>query len=46
MRILIVEDEKKVVRFLSLGLKAERFLVDPATDGETGFEIALGTLYA
>jgi DNA-binding response OmpR family regulator len=45
MQILIVEDEEKVVRFLSLGFKAEGFVVDHATDGKTGFEMALGTLY-
>jgi DNA-binding response OmpR family regulator len=45
MQILIVEDEERVVRFLSLGLKAEGFVVDHATDGKTGFEMALGTLY-
>jgi DNA-binding response OmpR family regulator len=33
MRILLVEDEEKVVRFLSLGLKAERFAIDVASDG-------------
>ena len=28
MRLLLVEDEEKVVRFVTLGLKAERFAVD------------------
>jgi DNA-binding response OmpR family regulator len=32
MRILLVEDEEKVVRFLTLGLKAERFAIDVARD--------------
>src|ERR1700747_1391277 len=45
MRILVVEDEEKVVRFLRLGLKAEGFVVDHATDGKTGLEMAIGTLY-
>jgi heavy metal response regulator len=45
MRILVVEDEEKVARFLRLGLKAEGFVVDHATDGRTGLEMALGTLY-
>src|ERR1700761_6756681 len=41
MRILLVEDEEKLARFVSLGLKAERFAVDCATDGQTGLEMAL-----
>jgi DNA-binding response OmpR family regulator len=45
MRILVVEDEEKVVRFLRLGLKAEGFVVDHATDGKNGLEMASGALY-
>ena len=40
MRILLVEDEEKVARFITLGLKAERFAVDGAKDGRTGLELA------
>jgi len=40
MRILLVEDEEKVARFISVGLKAERFAVDCAGDGETGLQMA------
>jgi heavy metal response regulator len=39
MRILLVEDEKKVSNFVSRGLAAERFAVDVADDGQTGFEL-------
>src|SRR6201987_4949661 len=45
MRLLLVEDEEKVVRFVTLGLKAERFAVDDARDGRTGLEMALKTPY-
>jgi two-component system, OmpR family, copper resistance phosphate regulon response regulator CusR len=45
MRILLVEDEEKVVRFLSLGLKAERFAIDVASDGQIGLNMALATRY-
>jgi DNA-binding response OmpR family regulator len=45
MRILLVEDEQKVVRFLTLGLKAERFAIDVATDGQIGLNMALATRY-
>jgi heavy metal response regulator len=36
MRILVVEDERKVARFIERGLKEERFAVDVASDGEEG----------
>lgn len=41
MRILLVEDEEKVARFIRLGLKAERFAIDSARDGRTGLQLAL-----
>jgi two-component system copper resistance phosphate regulon response regulator CusR len=40
MRILIVEDEKKVADILARGLKAERFAVDVCHDGQSGWESA------
>ena len=40
MRILLVEDEEKVARFITVGLKAERFAVDSARDGKTGLQMA------
>ncbi len=40
MRILIIEDELKVSRFIERGLTAERFAVDVAHDGITGMELA------
>jgi DNA-binding response OmpR family regulator len=40
MRILLVEDEEKVTRFVTLGLNAEQFVVDNAKDGITGYEMA------
>jgi len=36
MRVLIVEDEKKVAEFLRRGLKQEGYAVDVARDGEEG----------
>ncbi len=36
MRILVVEDDRKVARFLQKGLREERYAVDVAADGETG----------
>jgi len=40
MRILLVEDETKVSNFVARGLTAERFAVDVANNGNTGFELA------
>jgi heavy metal response regulator len=40
MRILVVEDEKKVARFVQAGLQEENYEVETATDGETGLRKA------
>jgi two-component system copper resistance phosphate regulon response regulator CusR len=40
MRILLIEDEKKTVAFLTKGLREGGFKVDVARDGETGMELA------
>lgn len=40
MRILLVEDEEKVSRFIVRGLAAEGFAVDAAADGPSGLELA------
>jgi heavy metal response regulator len=41
MRILVVEDEKKVASFVQRGLEAEHYTVDVAYDGDTGLARAL-----
>jgi DNA-binding response OmpR family regulator len=38
MRVLLVEDEEKVARFVARGLKAERYAVDVAPDGNSGLD--------
>jgi len=40
MRILLVEDEEKVSRFIIRGLTAEGLAVDAAADGTSGLELA------
>ena len=40
MRILVVEDEKKIADFIKRGLKEEGFAVDTAQDGENGLFLA------
>ncbi|MEW6665730.1 MAG: response regulator transcription factor [Thermodesulfobacteriota bacterium] len=45
MRILVVEDEKKVAGFVRQGLQEEGYAVDLAHDGEDGLEKALDRLH-
>ena len=40
MRLLLVEDEIKVARFISQGLKEHHYVVDVANDGEIACELA------
>jgi heavy metal response regulator len=40
MRLLLVEDEKKVSTFVARGLSEERFAVDVAADGQSGLDLA------
>ena len=42
MRILIVEDERKVASFIRQGLEEEGYAVDVAPDGATAVDLALG----
>jgi DNA-binding response OmpR family regulator len=44
MRLLLIEDEKKVADFIALGLRAEHFAVDVANDGPSGWDLA--TVYS
>ncbi|MGH8056370.1 MAG: response regulator, partial [Candidatus Entotheonellia bacterium] len=45
MRILVVEDEKKVASFIQRGLEEEGYAVDVAPDGEQGLETALARVH-
>ncbi len=45
MRILVVEDEKKVGNFIRKGLEEESYAVDLALDGQSGFDLAGTTTY-
>ncbi|PLX89208.1 MAG: DNA-binding response regulator [Desulfuromonas sp.] len=45
MRILVVEDEKKVASFIQRGLEEEEFTVDVAHDGEEGVTMAGSVSY-
>lgn len=45
MRILVVEDEKKVGAFIKKGLEEELFNVDAASNGKEGLDLALTNEY-
>jgi len=45
MRILLVDDEKKLAAFVEKGLKAEGYTVDAAYDGEAGLKYAFMNVY-
>ena len=45
MRILVIEDDKKIASFISNGLKQSGFAVDLAYDGEEGLNLALSEPY-
>jgi len=45
MRILIVEDEKKVASFIRKGLEEQSYAVDTAFDGLEGERLALQNAY-
>ena len=45
MRILIVEDEKRIQEFLSRGLESAGYAVDVAGNGATGIDLVHGTEY-
>jgi two-component system, OmpR family, copper resistance phosphate regulon response regulator CusR len=45
MRLLVVEDEKKVAGFIKKGLVEEGYAVDVAPDGRTGLHMALDRVH-
>jgi two-component system copper resistance phosphate regulon response regulator CusR len=45
MRILVIEDEPRILDFLRLGLEAEGFVVDAAEDGSVGLQLAVTGSY-
>jgi len=45
VRLLVVEDEKKVARFIKQGLEEEGYAVDVAHDGEEGLQMVLDRVH-
>ncbi len=41
MRILVIEDERKVASFIKRGLEEERYIVELAADGQLGIDMAV-----
>lgn len=45
MRILVIEDERKVSSFIKRGLEEERYIVETAADGQLGLDLALNNVF-
>jgi DNA-binding response OmpR family regulator len=45
MRILVIEDERKVASFIQRGLEEERYVVETAADGQAGLDLALHNVF-
>ncbi len=45
MRILVIEDERKVASFIKRGLEEERYIVETAADGQLGLDLALNNVF-
>lgn len=45
MKVLVIEDEKKIASFVRKGLEADGFVVDVCADGATGFAMATSRPY-
>ena len=45
MRLLLIEDDLKIAAFISKGLKEAGFIVEHASDGNAGLQMALGSAY-
>jgi len=45
MKILIIEDEHKIANLIKQGLEQERFVIDVAYDGTSGFDLASSEPY-
>ena len=46
MKILIIEDDERIVSFVKRGIEAEGFKVDSSTTGEEGYEKAKNSSYS
>lgn len=45
MKILLVEDDRKILSFVKKGLKEQGFIVDACDNGDDGYDLASGQAY-
>jgi DNA-binding response OmpR family regulator len=45
MKVLLVEDDRKISSFIKKGLKEQGFLVDACENGDDGYALASGQAY-
>lgn len=45
MKVLIIEDDRKIASFVQKGLKEQGYVVDTCHDGSAGFDLASGESY-
>lgn len=45
MRVLLIEDDRKIASFITKGFKEAGFVVDHESDGEAGLQLALDSTY-
>ena len=45
MKVLLVEDDRKILSFVKKGLKEQGFLVDACDNGDEGYDLATGQVY-
>lgn len=45
MKILVIEDDKKIAKFIARGLEQEKYEVDVVHDGETGYQRIMDGTY-
>jgi DNA-binding response OmpR family regulator len=45
MKVLIVEDDRKIASFVQKGLKEQGYVVDVCNDGDEGYDLASGESY-
>lgn len=45
MKVLIIEDDRKISAFVQKGLKEQGYVVDACHDGDSGYDLACGETY-
>ena len=45
MKVLLIEDDRKILSFVKKGLKEQGFIVDSCENGDDGYDLASGQVY-